>query len=403
MSQEIKEILDQGLKEIKAEQSKLEKKFNDVDGYISKINEQIEQNGKESAEAKNNYQEAVAKVIEVEKSLDELIEKQSRFQKSSTVSKSIGEFAAECEKLSEYSGGNMTLTEQNMSLFRKSITNATGSGADLIVPDYRPTVGGVELPTSIRDLCTVVSTNSDSIFFAREKVFTNNAGPQGTGSNAGVQGEDKKESNITWEGVTIPVSLIAHWFPASRQILSDVKGLRDMINTRGLYGVRFKEDAGLLKGDGTGGNLSGFMTNATAYDTNLNVSGDTNIDKMRRAIYQVGLSGMPATGIVLNPEDWMNIELTKTDDNAYLFANPMNQTETRLWGRRVVESYNQDSGDFLVGSFALGATLYDREKVTVRVSEHHDKFFIQNMVAILIEERLALAVEREDAFVEGTL
>ncbi|KAA3639442.1 MAG: phage major capsid protein [Proteobacteria bacterium] len=401
--QEIKDALSQGLKDIKEKQGSLEVKYKEIDDHVKTIESEIESKGKESEDAKGHFQKLVAQVSEVEKSLDDLIEKHSTRDKAASVSKSIGQFAAECEKLSEYSGGNMTLTKQNMSLFKKDITNASGSGADLIVPDYRPTVDGKRLPVSIRDLLTVVSTSSETIVFARESSFTNNAGPQGTGSNAGVQGQPKPKSDMTWEKVTVPVELISHWFAASRQILNDVNGLRDKINTTGLYGVRFKEDAQLLKGDGTSGNLSGLITNATAYDTGLNVSGDTSIDKIRRAIYQAGLSGMPATGVVLNPEDWMNIELTKTDDNAYLFANPMNQTETRLWGRRVVESYNQDSGDFLVGSFALAATLYDREQATVRISESHGDFFIENMIAILIEERLALAVEREDAFIEGSL
>lgn len=401
MPDEIKVILENGLKEIKSEQTKLKNQYEDVDGRINKLSEEITKNGKESSDTKNAFQESVKKVSEIEKSIEDLIEKHSSHDRVASRVKSIGEFAAECEKLSEYSGGNMTLTKQNMSLFKKDITDATALGT--VPEDHRGIVDSPNLPLAIRDLCTVVSTSSDTVVYARQASFTNNAGPQGTGSNAGKQGQPKPQSDITWEKVTVPIELISHWFAASRQILNDAKGLRDKINSQGLYGLKFKEDAQLLLGDGTGGNLSGFVTNATAYDTGLNVSGDTVIDKLRRAIYQAGLSGMPATGIVLNPKDWMDLELTKTDDNAYLFANPMNQTETRLWGRRVAESYNQTEGDFLAGSFALGATLYDREEAIVRVSESHGDFFIENMICILLEERLALTVEIPTAFIEGTL
>ena len=61
------------------------------------------------------------------------------------------------------------------------------------------------------------------------------------------------------------------------------------------------------------------------------------------------------------------------------------------------------AGEFLLGDFARAATLWDREMATIRVSEHHADFFIENMVAILCEERLALTVERPLGLVTGTL
>ena len=45
----------------------------------------------------------------------------------------------------------------------------------------------------------------------------------------------------------------------------------------------------------------------------------------------------------------------------------------------------------------------DREDALVRISEHHDDFFVRNMVAILCEERTALVIERGGAIVKGTL
>ena len=42
-------------------------------------------------------------------------------------------------------------------------------------------------------------------------------------------------------------------------------------------------------------------------------------------------------------------------------------------------------------------------QATVRQSDSHDTFFIYNKVAILAEERIALAVHRPDAFVNTTI
>ncbi len=146
------------------------------------------------------------------------------------------------------------------------------------------------------------------------------------------------------------------------------------------------------------------MPQAAAFDeAGLSKSGDTEVDQLRRAILQVAKAKFPATGIVLNPQDWCNLELSKTDDNAYLFANPVNQNEARLWGKRVVESLNMSTGQFLVGSFGLAATLWDREQVSVRIAEQHADFAIKGMVAMICEERLALTVEHPGALVTGTL
>ena len=49
---------------------------------------------------------------------------------------------------------------------------------------------------------------------------------------------------------------------------------------------------------------------------------DTPADPRRQRLLQASLAEFPATGIVLHPSDWADIELTKTDDGSYLFANP---------------------------------------------------------------------------------
>jgi HK97 family phage major capsid protein len=51
----------------------------------------------------------------------------------------------------------------------------------------------------------------------------------------------------------------------------------------------------------------------------------------------------------------------------------------------------------------MAAQIWDREDATVRISENVNDHFIRNMVAILAEERLALAVYRSAALVYGNM
>lgn len=196
--------------------------------------------------------------------------------------------------------------------------------------------------------------------------------------------------------------------PASRQVLADVPQLAGLIDTKLRYGLMLKEDEQLLFGDGTGHNLLGLVPQASAFSTAgmptvaAGAPAHTAIDYLRWAFLQVAKAGYPATFATLSLDDWAIIQMMKTNDGAYIFGTPTDGAAPRIWGKRVVESHSMDAGDFLAGS-AFAATIYDREQVTVRVAEQHGTFFVENMVAILCEERLALTVERPTALVTGSL
>ena len=249
-------------------------------------------------------------------------------------------------------------------------------------------------PLSIRDLLDQGTTESNLIEWVKENVFTNNA-------DVVSEGQLKPESNITYTREDVPVRTIAHWIRASKQVLADFKQLQTLINGRMRIGLKIKEEDQILFGDGTGENLLGIVPQATAYNTGFNQAGDTRIDVIRHAILQVRLAFYPATGIVVSPVDWHGIELTKDNENRYLMASPSSRTPPMLWGLPVVESDGMSVGDFLVGAFRLAATILDREEAAILLSTEDQDNFVRNLVTILCEERLALAVTRPRSFVHG--
>lgn len=382
---DVKKVVIEALKERDAEINKL----------IKQADDQIKEFGKVAEGTKEGIAKLTEKGEELQRRLLELEQKAaSPAGDGKPKAKSVGEQYTESDALKEFvkRGGKGT----SAKFETKAITSGDASGGPGIWSDRLAGVVEDPLrPLSIRNLLGTGTTQSNLIEWVRELVFTNNAAPVS-------EGAQKPESNITYERADVPVRTIAHWIHATKQVLADFKMLQSMIDGRLRWGLAIKEEDQILLGDGTGENILGLIPQATAYNTTLTQSGDTRIDQLRHAILQVRQSFYPSSGIVMNPADWENIELTKDNENRYLIASPAGRTAPSLWGLPVVESDAMPVGEFLVGSYRLAATVFDREEAAIFVSTEDRDNFVKNMVTILAEERLALAVSRPKAFVHGT-
>jgi len=265
--------------------------------------------------------------------------------------------------------------------------------------------GIIQLPRQelrIRDIMAVRQlTTGNTVDYLKQNVFTNVASPQ-------VEASAKHESEISYTTATATVRTLAHFINVTRQALDDVPGLRADIDSLLMYGLKLVEERQILTGSGTGQNLNGVITQATAYATGTyNVSGDTRLDKLRHMILQCRLALFPCDGIVLNPTDMHTIELIKdqaSNVGMYVIGNPRTGVEmTTLWGKPVVESDAITAGQALVGAFRTGAELFDRMQAMVDISFEHASNFTENKATILAEERLALAVKRANSFIYGQI
>lgn len=275
-------------------------------------------------------------------------------------------------------------------------TDADGSAGDLVQTTRVP--GILTLPQrrmTVRDLLTPGNMDGNALEYVKETGFTNNAGMV-------AEGAKKPESSIKFDLVATTAKVIAHYMKASRQILSDASQLASFIDGRLRYGLAFKEEQQLLNGDGTGQNLLGIIPQATAFTAPFDPAGtETNIDNIRLAFLQSELAEYPATGVVMNPIDWARIELTKDTTGRYIIGNPQGVLGATLWNRPVVTTQAITVDKFLAGAFRLGAQIFDRWQARVEVATENEDDFVKNLVTILAEERLALAVYRPEAFIYG--
>lgn len=279
---------------------------------------------------------------------------------------------------------------------KATITTGMESGGALSRPSRDPNITALarRMPT-IRDLLAVVEVGGNSVEFVSQTERPGSAGPV-------VEGAQKPESAMALLLRTVQTQVIAHWIPASRQILDDAPQLRDLIDTELRAGLQEAEEFQILRGNGVSPNLSGLIPQATAYVDPLEMEQPTLIDTIATAILQNSLANEPADGVVLHPSDFMAMRLLKDADGHYILGAPGNEVEPRLFGLPVVQTTAMIKGEFLVGRFKAAATIYDRWLPTVTVSTEHADFFTRNMVAILAEERLALAVKKPQALTYGT-
>lgn len=350
-----------------------------------------------ASSVKEKADEALLNVNGLRARLDDLEQKAAREGTEADEAKSFGERFVEDERVKAFLSNEPTSGRVD-ARFKATISSATTDAAGSAGAGIRTTrlPGILELPQrrmTVRDLLSQGRMDGNTLEYVRETGFTNSAAPV-------AELATKPESDLKFDVVNTSAKVIAHWMKASRQILSDFSQLRSVIDQRLMYGLAYAEEQQLLNGDGTGQNLNGIIPQATAYSAPITITGGTEIDAVRLAMLQAEIALFPSTGIVMNPADWGRIELEKDSTGRYIIGNPQGTIAPTLWGLPVVTTPAIAVDKFLTGAFRLGAQVFDRWDARVEVGYVNDDF-IKNLVTILAEERLALAVYRPQSFIYG--
>jgi HK97 family phage major capsid protein len=261
-----------------------------------------------------------------------------------------------------------------------------------IVPEARR-------PLKVRDLLAARPTTYQVVDFVKVNSPMTIASPV-------AEANAKPENAVTFTALSERVKTIATWIPATRQVLDDFAELAGFIETSLPYYVNLAEEIQLLSGDGTSENLHGLIPQATSFNTALLGSGWNRIDIVGRAIQQItAASELPPTFVILHPNDWWSVRLTKDTMGRYILGDPQSGAMVpNIFGLDVVWTPSIASGTFLVGSGSpIASEIRDRMQMQVEISTEHQDFFVKNLVAIRAEKRLCLVVKRPASYVTGTL
>lgn len=392
---EVKELKDSLELQLKSGFEGLQKKYDAAMDEVQKGNKVAGDLKKQIEDQKGELQKVIDQVVDLEQKGVKLRGLPS--EGKSFIDMIKGDDSYKALSSNSASRAEIEVTKSDLAAMKEVKVTSAG----VVAPVYDTTIQpGIRQELRIRDLLTAIPVTGQNYTYFREKLHTRGAGMV-------AEGGSKPTSDVTFEAATDRVKKIAVWMPVTEEALTDVPQMQGYIQELLRYDLKLEEETQILKGDGTGENLNGLMTQATIYDANLTKAGDTSIDIVRRGVYQVRKqSKLSADGVVMSELDWMNIELQKDGENRYLFANLQGLVTPILWGRPVITSDSMDEGDadaggeFLIANFARAAILFDRMSYLFKMGLIND-MFIKNMIALLAEERLGLGVRRKEALVKG--
>lgn len=234
------------------------------------------------------------------------------------------------------------------------------------------------------------NTSQNAIPYMEETTTTNNAAEV-------AEGGEKPASEIKLEQKSSAVKKIATVLPVTDELFADAPAMRSYVENRLRSFVKQREDGQLLNGNGSGANLRGIL-NTVGIQTQAKGS-DPVPDAIFKAMTKIETNAfLDASGVVMNPLDWQDIRLLRTLDGIYIWGSPSDPGPKRVWGLPVVTTTRIAENTALVGAFRDGAQIFRRSELAFAVSDSHDDFFYKNLLALRVEERLALVVFRPAAF-----
>lgn len=251
-------------------------------------------------------------------------------------------------------------------------------------------VAAASAPLMILDLIPTLPTGQAAVKYMEQTTRTNNAAERAEGGTYGEAAFVLTERSVTVETIGV-------WLPVTDEQLEDEAEAAAMIDMELPRMVRQRLDSQILVGDGSTPNILG-VNNKGSIQTQAK-STDPVFDAILKGITKVRVTGRAnPSAVVLHPNDWQEIRLTRTADGIYILGNPNDPAPAAIWGLPVALSDNQTENTAVVGDFAGYARLRIRRDVVVEKTNAHSTDFINGKQAIRAGLRCATVWTRAAAF-----
>jgi HK97 family phage major capsid protein len=224
------------------------------------------------------------------------------------------------------------------------------------------------------------------------------------------EGAPKPELVFVTASQTLTAIKLAAHFGISHETLQDFTNFQSYAVVELLRAIEDVENAQLLSGSGTSGNMTGFLTTSgiLTHDASTDTgTGVTVIDSIEKSIaaLRVGAALATADLLVLHPLTWSAIRRLKDTTGRMLFisadSDPSNTQANSIFGVPVLVTTAIAAGaGVMLDSQKFGKVLV-RESISLHTGTTNDDL-TRNLVRLVAEERLVLAVERPAAVLSIT-
>jgi HK97 family phage major capsid protein len=283
-------------------------------------------------------------------------------------------------------------------------SGGAGLAGQLNAPQFLPGVTPLKFqPLTIADLIPSGSTSASSISYVIESAFQDLTA---TVSEKGA----KPQLDLTLARRQDNVTKIANVAKVTTEMFEDAPAFQSYLTNRMIFGVQRVEENQLLNGSGSTPNLQGILNRSGLATTVTTAAGLTAVKAMEGIYNQItalrAVSFVEPDAMVIHPTDWQTIRLGKDGQQQYYgggpftgaYGNAAPSNLSNLWGLKAVITTAIAQGTVLVGGFAESAQVFRRHGITVQMTDSNVDDFVNNLITLRAEERLALAVYRPAGF-----
>lgn len=334
------------------------------------------------------------------KQLLELQQKGIKLNSPSAEVKSLGQKVVESEGFKALRAGTSVKCRVEISE-TKDVANPMLTPTGGVAEAYRrPGINGQPTrPLTIESLFPSIPVTAPSFEYVQETQFQNKAAVV-------KEGDAKPFSDIKFDVKTGKVVTVAHLAKISKQMLEDLPALVAYLNMRMTYGVDLAVEDQLISGTGED-QLPGIFTegNYTAHGAAVENLGDapTLFDLILYAKAKVQSNYYRPNVILLNPMDWIKLQMAKNGSGDYYLGNPASTISNKLWGIDVLDSQAIPSGKFMVLDSVQAGTIWNRSGLVIELFEQDADNVQKNLITVRAERRLGFGIERPLALVGGEL
>lgn len=270
------------------------------------------------------------------------------------------------------------------------VTTATTSGGAFINPQRLTRVGQdfQDRRTYLMDLLPVIPI-SGPIEYVQDK------SPLADMANKAVEVAEasaKPQAGPTLEVVSENGAVIAAWVNITRQTLADAREVAAYLNGRLRYSLKRRTDAQIINGDGNSPNLSGLLDRSGINTYTAPSGSEAAYISIRKGITEMEKNEAVGEIVVLNPVDAENFDLSNSAAaGIHAVPNLAVSPPASAWGLQRVTSTAIASGTALIID-PMSVAVLDREQPTVYTTDSHGTNFTSNIVTMLLECRVGLAV-----------